>query len=475
MLLHVLRLPTVHTRLAWRRQTPSNPKSSSPQFETTTLSDTVKREPTSPESGSTSPDQALLSQRVQSLRLNGAELGQPTSGSRLPWVLSVLLAGSTTYFALIGITPTQKPNDDSSDSDAVADSNKGSGVSSATQGAGPRTSGGKTEAVAHESKGYIVPTHQILVSPKVGGMVKYLRIHAAGEAPEEGVPLEEGLHVNKGDVLAVLETTDYDSDVSRCRSILAAAEQKLKMERKNVPQEIERAQAELNEAYSQRDYNKTVLDRNTNLAKKGSVSPNELEKSQSEYDAARHRVERLERALELVRGPKVERIKVAEADVGSAKADLVKAEWRLDNCTIVAPITGTLLRKNCEEGNIVNPVAFNGSYSICDMADLANLEVDLSIQERDISRVFKNQKCIIRAEAYSDRPYTGYVSRLMPIADRAKGSVSVRVKIQIPEEDVGIYLKPEMGAVVTFYSADAVPPEVVRPKAPREGVEAAER
>jgi hypothetical protein len=82
----------------------------------------------------------------------------------------------------------------------------------------------------------------------------------------------------------------------------------------------------------------------------------------------------------------------------------------------------------------------------------------MSIQERDISRVFKDQRCIVRSEAYPERAYAGYVSRLMPIADRAKGSVSVRVKVKIPAEEEGVYLKPEMGAVVTFYAAGATPP-----------------
>ena len=287
------------------------------------------------------------------------------------------------------------------------------GKSAAPTGTARSSETAKAGGLTLDSKGYVVPAHQILVSPKVGGMVKYLRIHKSGQLAETGIQLEEGLRVEKGDILAVLESTDYEADVARCRAVLASAEQKLLMERKNVPQEIDRAQAELNEAVSQRDYAKSVLERNTSLVKKGSVSPIELEKSQSDYDAVRHRVDRLERGLDIVRGPKAERIKVAEAEVGSAKADLAKAEWRLDNCTIVAPITGTLLRKNVEEGNIVNPVAFNGSYSICDMADLSNLEVDLSIQERDISRVFKNQKCIVRAEAYPERLYTGHVSRLM--------------------------------------------------------------
>ncbi len=394
---------------------------------------------------------APLSTKVQSLRLSEAAARNRTDSSRFAWFLCLVLACSTGYFAwrVYGV-PGAMTFDERAAVNAIATVPEG-----APSGQAETT---KPGGVVHESKGYVIPAHQILVSPKVNGMVKYLRVHKRDEPPEEGVVLLEGLRVTKGDVLAQLESTDYESDVARCRAILASAEQKLAMERKNVPQEIDRAQAELSEAVTRRDYAKTVLDRNLRLSKTGSSSPTEVDKAQSDYDSARHRVERLERALDIIRGPRAERIKVAEAEANSARADLVKAEWRLDNCTIVAPITGTILRKNVEEGNIVNPVAFNGSYSVCDMADLSDLEVDMSIQERDISRVFRGQRCTVRSEAYPDRPYSGFVSRLMPIADRAKGSVSVRVKVRIPAEEEGVYLKPEMGAVVTFYAADANPP-----------------
>ena len=96
----------------------------------------------------------------------------------------------------------------------------------------------------------------------------------------------------------------------------------------------------------------------------------------------------------------------------------------------------------------------SGSVSLCELADLSDLEVDLTIQERDVSRVFKGQRCKVRAEAYPDRVYTGVVSRLMPIADRSKGAIPVRVKLSVPREEEGVYLKPEMGAIVTFYKAE---------------------
>src|SRR5205823_3593961 len=133
----------------------------------------------------------------------------------------------------------------------------------------------------------------------------------------------------------------------------------------------------------------------------------------------------------------------AAADVDVAKARVTKAEWRLANCTIRAPVNGTILTKKAELGNLVNPLAFGAtSGAVCEMADLSDLEVELDITERDVSRV--------RAEAYPDRVYDGVVDRLMPIANRAKGAVPVRVKVRVPKDEEGVFLKPEMGAVVSF-------------------------
>ena len=176
--------------------------------------------------------------------------------------------------------------------------------------------------------------------------------------------------------------------------------------------------------------------------------------AESQFWAMQRRVQRLEYSLKLMQlGPRIERIEVARAEVQQAEADLARSAWRLSNCTIRAPIAGTILKKNAEQWNIVNPIAFNGSFSLCEMADLSDLEVDLNIQERDVSRVFQGQRCQVRAEAFPDRMYQGVVSRLMPIADRAKGAVPVRLKVTVPANEEGVYLKPEMGVIVTFFSA----------------------
>jgi HlyD family secretion protein len=398
-------------------------------------------EPPTIRGGSAAP---TLSDKVRSLRIEPPP--RKTGGSAgVAWLLCLVFAAAAAFFGYKAYGPRLEAAGEASAAPTGTQAN-----STPAQSASPAPAHG---SIVLESKGYIVPAHQILVSPKVSGMVRTLRIVKPGESLAAGRPLEEGERVQKGDILAILETTDYEADVARTKALLSAAEQRLAMEHKNLPNEIERALAELNEAKTNRDYLKTVLDRSEKLAKTNAISPNELEQRRSDFEAGSHRVERLQNAVELVRGPQVERLKLAEAEVSQARAELTKAEWRLDNCTILAPVSGTILKKNVEEGNIVNPIAFNGSFSICDMADLSQLEVDLSIQERDVSKVYKGQRCVIRCEAYPDRPYHGTVSRLMPIADRAKGAVPVRVKIRVPAEEEGIYLKPEMGAVVSFYAA----------------------
>ena len=145
------------------------------------------------------------------------------------------------------------------------------------------------------------------------------------------------------------------------------------------------------------------------------------------------------------RGPAGERIAAAAAQVGQAEAELAKAQWRSSNCVICAPVSGTILKKNAEEGSLVNPVAMQGFYSLCEMADLSDLEVELMIPEREVSKIFKNQRCKVRAEAFPDRVYEGYVSRQMPMADRSKAAIPVRVKLRVPADEEGVYLKPDMG------------------------------
>jgi HlyD family secretion protein len=381
--------------------------------------------------GQAAATQTSLGQRVQSLRLPDHARGR--SSSKLAWFLCLVFALSTAWLAF---QRYGRPTGDSQET---------------TEGAGspkrPTTIARQSEVeseIAHESKGYIIPTHQILVSPKVSGVVTELNI-------------EEGQRVAEGTILARIEDTDYKTDHDRAQATLTLAQERLgELESGNRPEEVSQARAELEEAVVTVGQYAADLQRAVDLHRRRVISDGEFQELQSKHEAQERRVEKLKFALALMtEGPREEKIRAARAEVSQAQADVVKTRWRLDNCIVRAPISGTILSKDAEEGNLVNPIAFSGSRSLCEMADLSSLEVDLSIVERDISKVFKGQKCVVKAEAYPDREYHGVVSRLMPIADRAKGAVSVRVLLSVPANEEGIYLKPEMSARVTFLKNEA--------------------
>jgi multidrug resistance efflux pump len=351
-------------------------------------------------------------------------------------LLAVVAAGG--WFGQRWLPQTRTAEDSAGVEDATAEAGEAAPSVGASASA-PAALVAKAGSIALESKGYIIPAHQILVSPEVSGRIMKLNV-------------EEGRRVAQGEVLAEIETVQYQADYDRAAATLEVARHRLsELENGSRPEEIKQAEAELAEVEAKLPQLEAQWKRNADLRANRSISLEEYELSESEYQATQRRADRLKYALELLReGPRVERINAARSEVRQCEADLEKARWRLNNCQIRAPISGTILRKAAEEGNIVNPVAFNGSFSLCEMADLSDLEVELDIQERDIAQVSIGQRCEVRAEAWPDRVYRGVVSRLMPIADRAKGAVPVRVKLTVPAAEEGVYLKPEMGAVVAF-------------------------
>jgi HlyD family secretion protein len=384
-----------------------------------------------------------LSDRVRSLRLQEKSAPPPARRGWVPWTLCLLLAvtsGGLAFFAF-----GQQPRKNAPE------------VKPPDAGSSPAAASGSQDAIASsgevalERKGYVIPVHQILISPKVSGVIVDMNVYDGRTGKPMG-PLEEGKRVKEGDVLAQLETTDYQADYDHARAVVNSSWQKfLELYTGNREEEIKQAKADLEEMEANRKQLKLDWERSVQLRPSRALAERDFEQAESLYVAMERRVEKMRQAYQLMlEGPRIEKIEAAWADVEQAEADLAKARWRLDNCRVLAPISGTILTKKAEIGNLVNPVAFAGSLNICEMANLADIEVDLTIEERDIAKIFANQQCKAYAEAYPNRIYTGRVSRLMPTADRAKSAIPVRVRLDVPQSEEGIYLKPDMGVVVSF-------------------------
>ncbi len=371
---------------------------------------------------------ATLTDRVRALRLPDQPAAAGSRRNVLPWALCAVLLLTSVAFGVRAFTAPAASPKKADDAHALP------GSTEDVAGSGD---------VVLESKGYIIPAHQIQVSPLVNGIVTELYI-------------EEGKRVKQGDVLATLEDTQYAADrdhaiasVKVAQASIEAADASLEGAKAN----LQRAEADLNQMKAKLVQCDRDWVRAQKLGPSGALAGLDVDTIKANYETARANLAVGEAAIAQAKWgvAQAEKNKAqAERTKVQAEADLRKSQWFLDQCVVKAPITGTILTKKAEKGNIVNPIAFNISASLCDMADLSDLEVDLSIQERDIAQVHPGQKCRVVPEAYTSRHYDGVVSRLMPTADRAKGAIPVRVKVTVPREEEGVYLKPDMGVIVSF-------------------------
>jgi multidrug resistance efflux pump len=378
---------------------------------------------------------ATLADRVRSLRLPAQVTAGRPRGSPLPWVLCGLLLLTSVAFGYRAFTAGRASPGQPADA-AVKSS---AGADDAVAGSGD---------VVLESKGYIIPAHQIQVSPKVGGMVTELNF-------------EEGKRVKEGDVLALIETVNYEADRDHAEAAVKVAQAQVEQAEAGIQQSeasLTRSEADLDQSKAKLTQAERDWDRARRLGPTGAMATSDFDTYKAAFYSSQAAVRSAEASIAQSKWAKAQSTTAkvqAQRNEVLAKADLNKAQWNLDNCTVHAPISGTILTKKAEKGNIVNPIAFNVSANLCDMADLSDLEVDLSIQERDVAQVVKGQKCRIVSEAFpKHKPYDGYVSRLMPTADRAKGAIPVRVKVSVPKDEEGVYLKPDMSVIVSFLKPD---------------------
>ena len=125
----------------------------------------------------------------------------------------------------------------------------------------------------------------------------------------------------------------------------------------------------------------------------------------------------------------------------------------LDATEITAPIGGTILERNVEQGEMVTTsfVGDRGAKSfVVTLADLNDLQVELDINQNDFNRIGPNQPCTMTTDAFPDRPYKCHVDEIAPEANRQKATVQVKVKVLEPDE----YVRPEMNARVTFMNTE---------------------
>jgi RND family efflux transporter MFP subunit len=249
------------------------------------------------------------------------------------------------------------------------------------------TSPSQANAVLTAS-GYVVARRKAAVASKGTGRLVFLGV-------------EEGDKVKKGQVIARLEDADVIAAHDRARENFRLAEADLYDAQKN-------------------------LERMRILLKQEAIAPVEVDVADARY-------------------------KRVIATIEAARYGVREAEVAVENTRIIAPFDGTVLKKNADVGEIVAPLAGAASSraAVVTIADMASLEVDADVSEANITRVTPEQNCEITLDAYPQQRYPGYVSNIVPTADRAKATVMVKIKFKQYDQRV----LPEMGAKITFLAA----------------------
>jgi HlyD family secretion protein len=197
---------------------------------------------------------------------------------------------------------------------------------------------------------------------------------------------------------------------------------------------------------------KVTLDRTSQLVSQGVLSKQALDDAQGKYDGNEAKVASLQRTLDLaVLGPRKEEMDQVRGQIEQARGALAYAQAQLDNTTIKAPVTGTILDRNVEKGEFITTgfVGDKGAKGyIVTMADLNDLQVELDITQNDFPKLGPQQKGIVTTDAYPDRKYQGTIEQVSPEADRSKATVQVKVQVKNPDG----YLRPDMNATVNFYN-----------------------
>jgi len=295
--------------------------------------------------------------------------------------------------------------------------------------------------VTLNATGYIVAHHPIEVSSKVVGKVAW-------------VGVEKGDRVKEGQVLVRLEDTEYRAQLEQAKANLAVTQSRLaELEHGSRPQEIDAARAAVEQAQADAANDAIILKRTQDLAKQGIVPQQQLDTAQATYDMAKAKLENSRKNYELVKiGPRVEQIDYVRAQAAQARAQVDYAQTMLDSTLIRAPVTGTVLDRLVEKGEMVSTMNFGGTggvkASVVSLADLNDLQVELDINQNDFARITPHQRCNLVADAYPDRVYKGAVAEIAPEANRQKATIQVKVKVLQPDE----YLRPEMNASVAFLS-----------------------
>ena len=238
------------------------------------------------------------------------------------------------------------------------------------------TSGSDEGAIVLSATGYIVAHHTINVNSKVTGRLEWIGV-------------EKGDKVKEGQVLVRLEDQEFRASYEQAKGAVENARAYLEeLQHGSRPEEIQEAQHNLDEARATLANDKITLDRTKELAAGGVDSKQQLDDATAKFQADQEKADSLAKAFELAKiGPRSEEIARAQGALVQAEGQLDYAKSQLDATVIRAPVTGTILDRTAEKGELItaqfaSAAAGGPQGSVVSLADLNDIQIRQDAADR---------------------------------------------------------------------------------------------
>jgi HlyD family secretion protein len=147
----------------------------------------------------------------------------------------------------------------------------------------------------------------------------------------------------------------------------------------------------------------------------------------------------------------------SQLELANAKADVVlssvaveTARIQLDDTDLRAPITGTIIEKLVEKGQVISSPIMDvgGGTLMLKMADLSSVQVRALVNESDIGKITPGLAAVVTVTAFPNQPFTGTVLKVEPQASADQTVTTFAVRIVLGNES-GL-LRPGMNADVAI-------------------------
>ncbi len=282
------------------------------------------------------------------------------------------------------------------------------------------------------------------VTLKTGAEVK---IGARISGQLEKLMVKIGDIVRAGDKIARIEHEDLLARGAQYRADLMAEEARLTKIREEGPLEINKLKAGLEELNAQISLAQKMLSRNQALRQKGFVSESVVDEADERLLVLNAKINLVEEEIKLEEVRLKNDIRLQEAKIEKALANILEEETQLSYATITAPIDGVVAFVSTQEGETV--VASMSAPTFVTLIDLKKLEVTAFVDETDIGKIKDRQKTRFTVDAFPKKFFQAEIREIHPKAVIKDNVVNYEVMLEISKKNISL-LRPEMTANIVI-------------------------